>query len=432
MGRKLSCFSLFAVITALVTLNALRGAPLWHLEKNFLEVSSHGEENDIYYSSSSERNANYGGEDDDHWEVIEPTGEEEGKLEERMGEGESVEEETTKGEKGKEGITEGEAKEGEETKEHQPQNTKKQKVILLWTSWRSGSTFLGELLRRVSNKTFYSYEPLHMYHINVFDKKENDDTLIPPVVLLRDLLSCNFEAHSNLVKYQKKKRWYLLANKYLGKTCRRRGHLGMKVDCSSPLYVGGMCRSANVHLIKVLRLSLRWARTFLENKSLDFQILYLARDPRAVLSSRTKLKWCNTPMCRNPNVTCSHLAGDLAEASGLQREFPERFKFLHYDKICQDMTTSLADIMNFLGLPVQQEQIDLLKFKETSDKKFSIFKNSLLQAQLWRSNTPFQGIVQPVQNSCESSLEKLGLRIFQTEKELLDLSVPVLERPSKL
>ncbi|XP_063588812.1 carbohydrate sulfotransferase 5-like [Penaeus indicus] len=202
--------------------------------------------------------------------------------------------------------------------------------------------------------------------------------------------------------------------------------------CYDPSFVSETCRSADMHLLKVLRLNLPWARTFLENENLDFQILYLVRDPRAVLSSRRGLTWCSTPTCNSPSVTCSLLAGDLAEAAVLQKEFPDRFKFLHYDEICQNMTTSLADIMDFLGLSVQPEQTKLLQEKKTSEAKYSVHKNSLLQAQLWRNTTSFYDIVLPVQHFCQSSLQKLGLRSFSVEKEFRDLSVPALERPSKL
>lgn len=162
--RKISSpwtfISLVAVITMVVTLIGLRGDSLRHWEKSdflrrpLFQESNRDEEDDKYYSNSSESNANDGGEDDDYWEGVEEKEEEEGKLEERTGEKESVKAGTSKEEK-KEGTTEEEAKEGKETKEDQPQETKKQKVILLWTGWRSGSTFLGELLKRVSSKTFY-------------------------------------------------------------------------------------------------------------------------------------------------------------------------------------------------------------------------------------------------------------------------------------
>ncbi|XP_069976351.1 carbohydrate sulfotransferase 1-like [Penaeus vannamei] len=437
MIRKISSpwtlLSLLALLSALVTLSALRGASLGRWEKvavlrgPFFQDDDLNDEDDDYYTGRSEDSANAGGEDDDYWEAIEEKEEEEkeeGKVEERRGEKESGDEGTTKGEE--------EEKEGEKTTKDEPKETEKQKVILLWTSWRSGSTFLGELLKRVSRKTFYSYEPLHLFRVRVFDKRDDGDSLTPPVVLLRDLLQCNFEAHANLVKYQRNKEWYARANTYLGAACKKGKSLGQGAGCSSPRVVSEVCRSASVHLIKVLRLSLRWARTLLENKDLDFQILYLVRDPRAVLSSRGRVGWCKSPSCKDPNVTCSLLAGDLAEVPVLQREFPDRFKFLLYDELCQDMTASLADIMAFLGLPVQEKQTEFLQAEKASKDKYSVNKNSLLQAQLWRSRTSYQEIVQPVQRSCKSSLEKLGLRTFPTEEEFLDLNVPAIERPSKL
>ncbi|XP_047499063.1 uncharacterized protein LOC125045689 isoform X2 [Penaeus chinensis] len=269
----------------------------------------------------------------------------------------------------------------------QSQKTKKQKVILLWTGWRSGSTFLGELLKRWSSKTFYSYEPLHIFKVKVHEKTDNPNSAsISATSALRDILACDFRTHGAILKYQNRWRWYKWANTYLMERCTKTR------KCYDPSFVSKTCRSADVHLLKVLRLSLPWARTFLENEDLDFQILYVVRDPRAVL----------------------------------------RFKFLHYDEICQNMTTSLADIMNFLGLPVQQEQTKLLQEKKTSQNKYSVHKNSLLQAQLWRKTTSFYDIVLPVQHFCQSSLQKLGLRSFPVEKEFLDLSVPVLESPSKL
>ncbi|XP_069983407.1 carbohydrate sulfotransferase 1-like [Penaeus vannamei] len=429
MIRKISSpwkvISLISVLSALVTLSTLRGASLRHWEKSDLLRAPffQDDHHDDFYTDSSGGSA----EDDDYWEGIEEKEEEEETVEERRDEEESVDEGTTKGEE--------EVKEGEKTTKDEPKETKeKQKVVLLWTGWRSGSTFLGELLKRVSKKTFYSYEPLHMFRVRVFDKGPEDDPLLllPPVVLLRDLLQCNFEAHPNVVKYQKNKVWYARANTYLGTVCKKGQYLGQRADCGNPGFVSEVCRSASVHLIKVLRLSLRWARTLLEDKDLDFQILYLVRDPRAVLSSRKRVGWCQSPTCKDPNVTCSLLAGDLAEVPVLQKEFPDRFKFLHYDEICQDMTSSLTDIMAFLGLPVQQKQTELLQAEKTSQDKYSVYKNSLLQAQLWRSRTSYREIVEPVQRSCRASLEKLGLRTFPTEGEFLDLSVPALERPSGL
>ncbi|XP_063608380.1 carbohydrate sulfotransferase 5-like [Penaeus indicus] len=177
----------------------------------------------------------------------------------------------------------------------------------------------------------------------------------------------------------------------------------------------------------VLRMSLKWLRPLLEDPDLDFQVIYLARDPRAVLSSRTKVPWCRAPSCRNPKVMCSLLTEDLAEVPGLLKAYPQRFKFVTYDRICRNVTGSLQDLMAFLKLPPTADQREFLQYPKIPRRRYGNRNNTfLLQAQLWRTSTSFNHIVLPVQNACRGSLEKLGLRIFASRKELVDLSVPAV------
>ncbi|XP_069983355.1 carbohydrate sulfotransferase 1 isoform X2 [Penaeus vannamei] len=183
------------------------------------------------------------------------------------------------------------------------------------------------------------------------------------------------------------------------------------------------------HLLQVLRLSLRWARPLLEDEDLDVQIIYMVRDPRAVFSSRARVDWCTSSTCRGIQTVCSLLGKDLAEAAALLQEYPHRFMFVQYEEMCQNMSASLADMMDFLGLPVTDVQKNMLRYESPSTDPHTIAKNSLLQAQLWRNLTSFEDIVVPVQDSCRASLEKLGLRIFSSYTELQNLSVPALIRP---
>ncbi|XP_042867580.1 carbohydrate sulfotransferase 4-like isoform X2 [Penaeus japonicus] len=432
MKKLTSTWSLLALLMVLMTLVAFRSISQRQWKRSDILLGPSTSQapglEEVDKDEDDQLDVDAAGEDDDYWDRTESDEDKVLRTEEGDGRTIKIRTEEEKVQKVADRV-EGEEAQRENT---QPQEKKKQKVIVLWTSWRSGSTFLGELLKRASTKTFYSYEPLHIFKIRIYDKPRDDSPPPPPVFALRDILSCNFEAHRNLVSYQSNKIWYLRANTYFKKTCKRSKKTGKIPSCSDPHYVSENCRSASVHLIKVLRLSLRWARTFLEDKNLDFHIMYLARDPRAVHSSRQRVGWCRSPSCRDPNVTCSILDDDLAEAAVLRREFPDRFRFLHYDQICQNMTTHLESIMAFLELPVQPEQKALLKAEKSSRDQYSVHKNSLLQAQLWRSRTSFEEIVLPVQQACQSALKKLGLRTFPTEKEFKDLSVPALERPAEL
>ena len=58
------------------------------------------------------------------------------------------------------------------------------------TTWRSGSTFLGDLLM-TPQATFYHYEPLLPYGVRRFRDK-NDTGTVDVVNELHQLFSCNY------------------------------------------------------------------------------------------------------------------------------------------------------------------------------------------------------------------------------------------------
>ncbi|XP_042892103.1 carbohydrate sulfotransferase 3-like [Penaeus japonicus] len=281
---------------------------------------------------------------------------------------------------------------------------------------------MGKVLARASPATFYSYEPLHMYGVRILDQDSED--LRYALVLMKDLMRCRLQKHPDQVSHMGRQDFYFQQNTFLNNLCRRDN--GM-YSCKNATYVGEVCGSAELHVVKVLRLSLKWVRPLLENSDLDFQVIYLARDPRAVLSSRVKEDWC-TPSCQNPERMCSLLAEDLREAVLLEKEYPSRFKFIKYDEVCDNPLASLKTVMSFLNLPVTKPQEVILPSRKIGQNDKEIFS----RADLWRRRSSFTQIVKPVQNYCRSSLEKLGLRIFVSEQDLHDLSIPTLSGPSGL
>ncbi|XP_047498924.1 carbohydrate sulfotransferase 1-like [Penaeus chinensis] len=260
-----------------------------------------------------------------------------------------------------------------------------------------------------------------MHKVHVLHRDRNDTRAA--VRLLRDILRCRLLRHQDQVSYMAHQKWYLRENAFLGSRCKP------SRACSSTAFVGKVCRMASLHVAKVLRLSLRWARPLLEDEDLDVQIIYMVRDPRAVFSSRARVDWCTSSTCRGFQTVCSLLEKDLTEAAALLQEYPHRFMFVQYEEMCQNMSAALADVMDFLGLPVTNVQMNMLKYKKSSTDPLIITKNSLLQAQLWRNMTSYADIVIPVQEHCRASLEKLGLRIFSSNTEFQNLSVPALIRP---
>nr|XP_027233787.1 carbohydrate sulfotransferase 5-like [Penaeus vannamei] len=292
----------------------------------------------------------------------------------------------------------------------------RRKAVVLFSRWRSGSTFMGELLKKAGRGIFYSYEPLHEYGVHVlYEDVEETHVAVEEV---KSILRCQFDFSEIDELLQK--------NPLLREACKTNDF------CKDANYTAEVCRRSSLHVAKVLRLGLQWARPLLEMEDVEVKLIYLVRDPRAVLSSRSRVAWCSTPSCKDVKTVCSLLEDDLFEASLLQEDFPKRFHFILYDQFCQTPFAALQDLMTFLGLPVTKDQRKLLQSKLPSTDPLSIYKNSTAQAQLWRQRTSFIRVVMPVQRRCWDSMEVLGLRMFFSEKDLVDLSLPVLEQPVEL
>ncbi|XP_047469207.1 carbohydrate sulfotransferase 5-like [Penaeus chinensis] len=289
--------------------------------------------------------------------------------------------------------------------------------VYIFKGWRSGSSFMGQMLAVATNATFYSYEPLHMYGVKVMD--QDDATTRSALVIMKDILLCRLERHANQVDYMSKRRFYINQNVYLRDHCLMSDPKGRASLLRNTSYVSGVCRSADMNLIKVLRLSLQFARPLLEDDDLDVQIIYMPRDPRAVLSSRRRCAFCKGA-CKDPQAMCSLLEGDLKEAALLSKEYPTRFKFFLYDEICDKGLSVLQAVMTFLDLPMTDAQ----KHKLSPRKTLGI--SSISRAEMWRTRNSFASVVEPIQKLCEASLKKLQLRVFASQDELQDLSRPVL------
>ncbi|KAK7087058.1 hypothetical protein SK128_007231 [Halocaridina rubra] len=289
------------------------------------------------------------------------------------------------------------------------------KVVVLWTTWRSGSNYLGELLANAKTNTFYSNEPLHYWKVN-FLYEDNTETLFARNYL-HDLLRCHLDQeYQQQLNYMSRQKYYMKWNGYLFKQCKK------KMSCADSAFINEVCKQADLHLAKVLRLSLKWVRPLLQDERLDLRVIYVVRDPRAVLLSRERVDWCQTLSCSNPVMVCELLQEDLKQIQSLSKNFPDKFKFLQYENITTDPEGSLRDMMAFLDLPVSESQMRLLRPTSVSpDSLYSTRKDAKTQSERWRTISDYQNMLY-YQRSCEGPIKTLGLRMFSSEEEFRNLS----------
>lgn len=163
--------------------------------------------------------------------------------------------------------------------------------VLIATSWRSGSSFLGELINQQPG-TFYYFEPLHYYSYI-----RNKSTVQTEVDFVSSLFKCRFtgENEGYLEHVSKPEHSFLFTrhNSRLWSSCtdfKPRESL-----CFSADYMGEVCSRHPVRLVKTVRLRVREASHLLDSLE-ELKLVVLVRDPRAVFNSRWSGRvstWCH-------------------------------------------------------------------------------------------------------------------------------------------
>ena len=134
--------------------------------------------------------------------------------------------------------------------------------ILIATSWRSGSSFLGELLAQYPG-TFYYFEPLRFYAHKVTPKSD----IIREEEFLETLFRCQFgDSNRGFLEHvQEKNNLFLLTNrnKRLWDSCQVFPEHERLEVCFSEEYLNTICPRFPLRLIKTVRLRVQRTRKLL-------------------------------------------------------------------------------------------------------------------------------------------------------------------------
>ena len=194
--------------------------------------------------------------------------------------------------------------------------------ILIASTWRSGSTFLGDLLSRYPG-TFYSYEPL-IYLAHRYDGLSNvtDDIKSEMVDLISQILQCNpslgylkhLSEASNRNTMKHNFRMWNMCERLLKK---------MPVCFNLSVYIE-TCHLFPIRLIKTVRLRVKETERLLLDPEIGkaLKVIVLVRDPRGVMSSRASDSWCKGKGCSDLETACNHLKEDILAAFYLKNKYP--------------------------------------------------------------------------------------------------------------
>lgn len=272
-------------------------------------------------------------------------------------------------------------------------------VIL--TTWRSGSTFTGQIINS-HPATFFHQEPL--LHFDIVQIRG------PPLAAkaikhLRALLNCEYADSDEYIQFLKTHTWALSYNTDFWKHCESHERL-----CYKPEFFSGMCKLFPFQLTKLVRLSLNVAQELLADENLGVRMVLLVRDPRGTLQSRKHREWCPANRdCSDPALLCADLASDYKVAVELRKKYPTRFKVIRYEDLAAEPYESTEELSNFFGIDFHRNMKIYLdthtKFNHGNNAATT--RNSKTAPYHWRRELEFEE-VEEIQRSCIVAMEYWG------------------------
>jgi hypothetical protein len=210
-------------------------------------------------------------------------------------------------------------------------NPTKARHILIATSYRSGSTFLGDLLSRYPG-TFYSFEPLHytirkyaitgIHHNYPHDIHMRAEMQPEFVEFVSRVFKCNPE-YGYFIHAKKNENIFLFKHNFrLWNLCVHL--LKGNTACFLPELYYKVCPIFPIRVIKTVRLRVRETEKLLLDSELGktLKIVVLVRDPRGVMNSRSAMPWCQSKSCYDPLTVCEDLQADVLAAHEFKKKYP--------------------------------------------------------------------------------------------------------------
>uniref|UniRef100_A0A1B6DXR3 Sulfotransferase domain-containing protein n=1 Tax=Clastoptera arizonana TaxID=38151 RepID=A0A1B6DXR3_9HEMI len=272
---------------------------------------------------------------------------------------------------------------------------------IIITSWRSGSTFLGDVLNSHPGN-YYHYEPLLDYDIIQIRGAPLSTAALQTI---RDLLLCNYTYLDHYLEYGQDHNWLFTHNTRLWDRCLLHPHL-----CWIPQFLSQMCSLFPFQSMKVVRLRLRLVEQLLSDPSLNIRVIYLVRDPRGTMQSRRHRDWCpGQPDCWDPSRLCTDLTSDYSAALRFAEKFPNTFRAVRYEDLSLKPYKGVKNLLNFFGLdfhPSVKEFLDT-HTKTNAGGVSSTFRNSKVAPFHWRQDLSFRE-VRSIQKVCRPAMAAWG------------------------
>ncbi|KFV75885.1 Carbohydrate sulfotransferase 4, partial [Dryobates pubescens] len=330
--------------------------------------------------------------------------------------------------------------------------------ILILSSWRSGSSFTGQIFSQHPS-VFYLMEPAWHVWVKMY---QNRASVLHMAVrdLVRSVFLCDMSVFDAYMSSKKKKsdlfQWETsraLCSPPACDTFSRSDIIpagNCKIICSKYPFskVEEACKTYSHIVIKEVRFfNLKVLYPLLTDPSLNLKIIHLVRDPRAVFRSRENAR---ADLAHDSNIVAG-IGGAKGEKglynamevicksqveiykTGRQAIYSflkDRYLLVRYEDIVRDPLARAAQMYRFAELhftPKLQKWLhNITHGKGQGTQTFQTgSRDALGVSQAWRKTLPFEKI-EKVQNMCKDAMDLLGYRLLQSEEEQKNMSLDLL------
>lgn len=332
--------------------------------------------------------------------------------------------------------------------------------VLIVTSGRSGSSFLGEIFNNHPDVMYYyepiismnnaeKYPPRQSYSVTGTDP-DNQQRILSPFDLLHSMFSCNVsEATVDRVLNHPRNVGRRLMSKFMSRkelcdgvqqdnNCWRTSrHHTFKINARN---LNKLCRREYSHVaIKELHGRLPTGLKGLlhthnnHTSATGLKIIQLVRDPRGVFQSMGKVGWVldkdKFVDWDKIEAMCDKVMADYNYGN----EYKQHFMAVRYEDLCENFISTVKRLLDFVGLSLTKsygEYLQKVVENEGDNRKkpFNLDKNMKRTFQRWRTDIS-PTFANGIEKVCGGLMNRMGYTQIKNKYDLLkDTNVKLTRR----
>lgn len=288
-----------------------------------------------------------------------------------------------------------------------PLNERKRTVI--FSSWRSGSTFIGDIYNNLPGN-YYHYEPFNYRGVGQVKTDENS------IAHVKNLLNCKYGTPTTTKHMNVSGHWHY--NIHITSYCGNTKEQG--VLCRSVPFREAFCHIFPRQNMKLVRARVTLAEAILDDPELNVNAILQVRDPRAVHLSRKTLGGCSwSADCYSMQRYCKYLVDDYNNAKPLLEKYPKRFKVIRFEDLALNPFEMTKEMFDQFEIPFDERIQEFLEVHTKAKKGgiFSTFRDSKAVVSKWMQQLNMSEVTQ-VQSVCLEAMKLWGYNFVQDESQL--------------